>query len=344
LGIRTDINSILTGAAPLFAMARRGVAEVVISGVCYFKVEGQRLQGSDPNVVLIARSLLKPWQFLAADIGRGDKATGLEADDSDESFWAMGLASHSGQPHHMEQIAKLCEVAGAGENELFCPRGYPLDPAISSVMQNSGILPSRMHHPCSGKHLVQLAACRRGDFPKDYWNPEHPLQKRLGAIIGQQVGEKPIWMTDSCGLPTLAITAKAHVNMWERLALSDDPKIRRLRALWTNNIRLVGGYGRLESDLMEVSKGRIIAKEGADGLLVVSALAVGGEPAATCLVKLASGYSSTYLALALWSILSTVPAADLPPTFALISQYLKSRLEKWVPGDQELVLPPFEKI
>jgi len=240
----------------------------------------------------------------------------------------------------MEHLTQLCQIAGAGEDELFCPRHLPLDPAIASVMQNSGIRPTRMHHPCSGKHLVHLAACRAQGHGLDYWHTDHPLQKRLALIIGKEVGEKPIWMTDSCGLPTLAITAKAHVNMWERLALGDDAKLQRLKSLWTSNIRLVGGYGRLESDLMEVAKGRLLAKEGADGLLVVSSLPAPGEPAATCLIKLASGYSSTYLALALWSILST--ATDLTKTFQLVQEYLRSRLEKWVPGDQELALPPFK--
>ncbi len=326
--LRTDITTVLSDLTPLFALARKGVAEVVISGVSYFKVEGKRLEGSDPAVTIIARSLLKPWQFLASD------AIGPE------TFWALGLASHSGQPHHMEELRKLAEVAGAGENELFCPRGFPLDPAISSVMQTSGIQPSRLHHPCSGKHLVALAGCKQHDYPQDnYWNIEHPVQKKLANLLGGLLGEKPIWMTDSCGLPTIACTAKAHINLWERLALSDDPKYKQLKHLWTNNIRLVGGYGRLDSDLMEVTKGKVIAKEGADGLLVVVSLPDDGHPVATCLIKLASGYSSTYLALALWSILSR--STDLPPAFQQLVEYLRSRLEKWVPGDQELVLPPF---
>jgi hypothetical protein len=91
---------------------------------------------------------------------------------------------------------------------------------------------------------------------------------------------------------------------------------------------------------MEVTKGKVIAKEGADGLLAVVALPDAGHPAATCLIKLASGYSATYLALALWSLLSRVQ--DLPPAFRTVVEYLRSRLERWVPGDQELVLPPFE--
>jgi L-asparaginase II len=326
--LRTDVSTVISNLTPLFALARKGIAEVAISGVSYYKPEGGKIVGSDPGVVLIARSLIKPWQFLAADVA------------GDEPFWALGLASHSGQPHHMEQLRKLCEVAGAGEEELFCPRCFPLDPGLASVMQNSGVQPSRLHHPCAGKHLVALAACRRAGLPLDrYWDPEHPLQRRVSALLGGQLGERVHWMTDSCGLPTLAVSAKAHVTLWERFALSDDPKVKHVRRLWTENIRLVGGYGRLESDLMEVTNGQVIAKEGADGLLVVVALPQAGQPAATCLVKLASGYSTTYLALALWSQLSQV--SDLPPALQAVVAYLRCRLERWVPGDQELVLPPF---
>jgi L-asparaginase II len=284
--------------------------------------------------MIISRSLLKPRQFLAVDMPPGELRP-------EEHFWALGIASHSGQAHHMECLARLSEVARAGEDELFCPRHFPLDPAVASIMQNSGIQPTRMHHPCSGKHLLHLAASRAYGHPVErYWDPEHPLQRRLAAIIGKEIAERPIWMTDSCGLPTFAVSARAHLNMWERLATNDDPKVKRLRQLWTANARLVGGYGRLESDLMEVMKGRIIVKEGADGLLVVVSLPEAGEPAAACLIKLASGYSTTYLALALWSTLSR--SKDLPKPLAEVQDYLRSRLERWVPGDQELILPPYQ--
>lgn len=326
--MRTDIKTVVSELTPLFALARRGVAEVVITGVSYFKTESGPILGSDPSVTMIARSLLKPWQFLACDtIGP-------------EPYWALGLSSHSGQPHHMDELHHLSQLARAGEDELFCPRGYPLDPGVSSMMQNAGIKPSRMHHPCAGKHLLMLAACRKHDFDvARYWDPDHPIQKKVHSLIGQYIQEKPIWMTDSCGLPTMAVTARGMIGMWERLVTSDDPKVQKMKSLWTENIRLVGGYGRLESDLMEAGKGRLIAKEGADGLLMVVSQREGSHPAATCFIKLASGYSTTYLALALWSILSRTP--DLPPAFRAITDYLKSRLEKWVPGDQELVLPPF---
>ncbi len=326
--MRTDIKTVVSEITPLFALARRGISEVVITGVSYFKVENEQIQGSDQSVVMIARSLLKPWQFLACD------AVGAE------NFWALGLSSHSGQAHHMDELQHLSKLAMAGEDELFCPRGYPLDPGVSSVMQNSGIKPSRFHHPCAGKHLMMIAACRKHCFDIDkYWDVDHPIQKKVTNIIGQYIQEKPLWMTDSCGLPTMAVSARGLINMWERLLTNDDPKIQQMKKLWTSNIRLVGGYGRLESDIMEASKGRVIANEGADGLLMLVSEREPGQPAATCFIKLASGYSTTYLALALWSLLSRTP--NLPPAFRVVNDYLKSRLEKWIPGDQELVLPPF---
>src|SRR5262245_60356510 len=102
-----DIPTVLSHATPLFALARKGLAEVAIAGVAYVKVEGEKIIGNDPTVMLAGRSLMKPWQFLAADVA------------GDEPHWALGLASHSGQPHHLEQLRKLCEIAGAGEDELF---------------------------------------------------------------------------------------------------------------------------------------------------------------------------------------------------------------------------------
>ena len=331
MSLTAETKTILDAGSPHFVLTRKGVPEVVVHGASYLKVEGGPIQGSDPQIVITARSLLKPWQFLAADIL------------GDEAFWALGLASHSGQPHHLTQLARLSEVAGAGEAELFCPREFPLDQSLAFRMRSEGKTPTRLLHPCSGKHLVALAACRQHGYPTEsYWDLDHPLQKKLAAALGKEINEKPIWLTDSCGLPTIAMTARAHIGLWEKLARSDDLKLRQLKHLWLHNVRLVGGHGRLESDLMEVAPGRLIAKEGADGLLALIVLptldAPFAEPAVTCMIKLSGGYNSHYLALALWSLLSRM--SDLPPVLNMVRDYLRSRLETWVPRDQELALPP----
>lgn len=327
---RDDMTTVLSHLTPLFALARKGVAEVVVTGVSYFKRERESIQGGDGNVMVVARSLLKPWQFLAADVARGDP--------SEESFWALGLASHSGQSHHLEAMKKLAAAANATEDDLFCPRGYPMDTAEAWFMRSRELHPARWHHPCAGKHLLAIAACRQHGFPvHGYWDPDHPLQKRLAFLLGQQLGEKPLWMTDSCGMPTLATTARAQLNLWERLATTQDRSVVAMRQLWSSYPHLVGGTGRLDTDLMEVASGRILAKEGADGLLALVALPFDAEPAATVFIKLGTGYNATYLALALWALLSKT--RDLPSAFLPVVDFLKARLEKWIPADQELVLP-----
>ena len=63
-------------------------------------------------------------------------------------------AIHTPGPENVHYAFWLAREPGV----LFCPRGFPLDPAIASLMQNSGIKPTRLHHPCAGKHLVTLAA------------------------------------------------------------------------------------------------------------------------------------------------------------------------------------------
>jgi L-asparaginase II len=327
---RDDMTTVLSHLTPLFALARKGVAEVVVTGVSYFKREGEPVQGGDGNVMVVARSLLKPWQFLAADVAMGDPR--------EEPFWALGLASHSGQPEHLDAMQRLARVANATEDDLFCPRGYPLDTAEAWLMRSKNLHPARWHHPCAGKHLLAIAACRQHGFPvQGYWDPDHPLQKRLAFLLGQQLGEKPLWMTDSCGMPTLATTARAQLNLWERLAISQDENVIAMRRLWSSHPRLVGGVGRLDSDLMEVAAGRILAKEGADGLLALVALPTANESAATVFIKLGTGYNATYLALALWALLSKT--RDLPSAFMPVVDFLKARLEKWIPADQELILP-----
>ncbi len=329
--MKLDIPQLLDIRSPHFALARQGVAEVVVTGASYFKVQHGDTEGDDAGLWVVARSLLKPWQFLA----------GAQEVMGEESYWALGLASHSGQAEHREHLARFAQDIGISADQLICPRSYPMDSLEAFKLQSQKEPPSRLYHPCAGKHLGALALAKAKGWSLDnYWDLEHPLQKQLTTIIGQQIGEKPIWMADSCGLPTIAMTVKAHLKIWERFLSSQEATYKRVKDLWLKNFLLVGGVGRLESDIMEFGSGRLIAKEGADGLLVVGSIPRTGEPSAVAFIKLASGYNSTYLALALWSMLSR--AQTLTPTFKDLASYLRSRLESWVPRDQELLLPPFK--
>jgi L-asparaginase II len=312
-------------STPLFILARKDVPEIVVHGASIYHdsaIESSQL----PQFQLVARDLLKPWQFLAADV------------IGHEDFWALGLSSHSGEPMHLEALSRFAAHIQAGENELFCPRGYPFDWEISTRLKLSGEKPSRFHHPCSGKHLLMIAACRKHNFAIDsYWDISHPLQKRVLGLVGREAGEQISWVTDNCGLPTAITSSRTQIHLWEKLAFSEDIAAVALKELWIHNPRMIGGRRRLDSALIEVSGGRLLAKEGGNGLLMVQSLPNGSEKVASCLIKLASGYRFEHLALALWAALS--PRKDLPPAFVAVVDYLRDQLPELIPQQFKLHLP-----
>jgi len=312
---------------PIFAFARKDFLEVIIHGCTAVKYQGKTLDSEFEDMYFVTRSLLKPWQMLAIS----------EFDRRD--FWAMGLSSHSGQSPHLETLRSFMEFLQASENDLMCPRSFPMDQTIAAQMREQQLPASRILHPCAGKHLTMIAACKAmGVDPDHYWNEDHQVQEKIFSFVAKEANEKLYWVTDSCGVPNAAMTVRAHLTMWEKLAVSKDERVKVLRDLWLQNFRLTGGRNRLDSDLIELGKGKLLAKEGADGLLVVQSLPDDSFPAVGMFVKLLSGYNSSFLAIALYRLI--LQSRDLPPVFQDIKQYLESRLDDWVPRDQTLKILP----
>lgn len=323
------MQTILDSSSPIFGLYRDSVPEVVVHGNTYLKRFNEDPRGGDANCIIVMRSLLKPWQFAACEI------------EEDDNLWALGLSSHSCQPQHLQFLEDLTQKTGMSEEDIICPRTFPMDQNVSAKMRLGGEKRRRLYHPCSGKHLAMLASCiAHGESTDRYWEMDHPMQERIHSLVGQVVGEKPIWLNDSCGLPTMAVSAGAMLNMWERLATSQEDRWTHIKKLWIANPFMVGGSGRLDSDLISAGEGNLIAKEGADGMLIVQTLGEDGTPPTGIFIKIASGYNQTHLALALWATLAKYP--DLGRTYDAVRSYLHKRLEKWVPQDQKLVLSPFK--
>jgi L-asparaginase II len=129
-----------------------------------------------------------------------------------------------------------------------------------------------------------------------------------------------------------------HMQLWRELA--DEQKNQRvtlLKKLWLESPELTGGSARLDTALMLADRGNVLAKEGADGLLMVQSLPRPGHVPQGCFIKVSSGYSTAHLALALWAKL-TKEKSQLNASFQLIYQYLDQHKLRWFPMDQELVL------
>ena len=303
---------------PLFAIKRSISTEIVVHGAVCIKFQDKAVK-STSSFSFLSKSLLNPWQFLAAEVA------------GSEDFWSIGLSFHSGQEPHMDALSSLAKIAKAGEDELFCPREYPLDWERAAKMRFANERPRRICHPSSGKHLLLLAACEKYGYTKaDYWEQSHPIQKKLFSLVGKEAKEPIKWAYDNCGAPTFYLSERANAVMWEKLALDETEQVVKLKNLWFRNPRLIGGWGRLDSDLCIAARNKAFIKEGSDGLLMVQSLPSAGEPAASCLIKIASGYHKNYLGLALLCAIKANP--ELPSVFHELKEYLQSRLDDLMPG------------
>jgi L-asparaginase II len=129
-----------------------------------------------------------------------------------------------------------------------------------------------------------LAACLHLGYPlQSYIEPDHPLQQCIRNIVAQALRlpeDDLVTGTDGCRIPTFAAPVRTFAIAYATLA---DPKqapakagrklaksLDRLRDAMTAHPTLVGGEETLDSDIMALSEGRIVAKLGAEGLLCLA--------------------------------------------------------------------------
>lgn len=300
---------------PIFSFERNKLQEVVVYGAFHFKKQGHEINGCQA-FEFATRDQLKPWQMLACE------------SYGDEKFWALTLSSHCSSEEQLLALMEYVEKVGADKDDLICPRysceGYNLELTNGQIVS-----PSRLLHPCSGKHLLMLAESKKlGVSGQNYWENHHPVQKKIFTYVAQLV-RKPIrWVTDDCGVPTAVMSSYDFLNMWESLVNSHDPKCKNLIKMWIDCSKLIGGK-KIEADLMKISEGKLIAKSDENGVFILQTVDPEQLSQAGCFLKLANGSSYGHYALALLSILSQ--QSNLPPVLIKVLEYLQNNSGKWVP-------------
>jgi len=247
----------------------------------------------DPAVATFLRSAAKPFQCVPLLLAGVAERYGL--DDAD---LALTCASHGGTPAHARRAADLLARGGFGAEHLLCGAHWPLDAQAAEELRRQGEQPTPLHNNCSGKHAGMLLACRMLDLSTaDYLAADHPWQRRiLGHVeefCGVPAGEIGL-AVDGCGVPAFHMTLAAAARGYAALA---DPAAAGLPAgvaaaagkivrAMTGAPEMVAGPGRFTTRLMEATRGRVLAKEGAEGFY---GLAVRGPVALGIAVKIADG-------------------------------------------------------
>jgi L-asparaginase II len=138
-----------------------------------------------------------------------------------------------------------------------------------------------LHCECSGKHAGMLAVCVHRDYPIDtYMEPSHPLQAHIRQYIARATHvpkEELVAAVDGCGLPTYAAPLQALATAYATLAApgstweaTEARALIRLREAMMAHPELIGGEGEIDTEIMRLSEGRILAKLGAEGLLCMA--------------------------------------------------------------------------
>jgi L-asparaginase II len=238
-------------------------------------------QGNDPHAVgdpdtqVYIRSAIKPFAAaLTVATGAAD-AVGLTPPEL-----AIISGSHSGTDEDVELVRSILTKAGLDESALKNgTKQAPGDEPTKIRLAAAGEEPPPIRQMCSGEHSgLLLISCHNGWSVDRYWEPDHPMEQEIKKLVSRLFtnGEDPKLGIDDCALPnplaSLASIARAFSWLARPEGLPDDlsdlrEPFTRVRDAMIENPMRVSGAGQLDTDLVEMTDGAFISKEGAEGVL-----------------------------------------------------------------------------
>jgi L-asparaginase II len=246
----------------------------------------------DINKLIFPRSALKP--MLAIQLVESSAADRYALSDAELS---LACSSHQGESMHQELVQSWLNRLGLTEDHLACGAVLPEHTESAHQALASGQKGCRIHHNCSGKHTGFLTTALHLGLPLDnYHLLEHPLQQLsldiLSDLAGIDLKQYPMGI-DGCGLPAPTMPLVQLGCAMARFARPDGLSDERTQAIYrlhraiTNEPLYIAGHGSVVSELNEVTKGSVLAKTGAEGIVTA---ALPGEGLGIA-VKIADGGS-----------------------------------------------------
>lgn len=286
----------------------------------------QKLVGvGDDNFTLWTRSLLKPWQLLSHIEILKAAYPALK-----EEHYALFMASHSGEPMHIEALEEIIKITSIEESMLACPPATPVSSESKALMKERAEKPRRRYHNCSGKHAGYLAALKAvdqeayGNYIKSNHQHHNDLINILSTFTGRSK-ESFVATTDGCQLPNYALSTFEIACIYESLfgfrrykesLPSQWQAWGELGSIMNHYPRHLSGLGRVDYKVMtgELFPGQTFtaaAKEGADGLLGVSIVSDQYPNGLAICIKLSSGFENKHMEILLKELLRQLHL--LPP-------------------------------
>ena len=280
---------------PLVDFRRMDISENTIHGAIAWAHGNEIIHSFGGNVLVYGRSMMKP--FTMKIFSDALSKAGLSSEQM-----AISCSSHNGDTEHVATAQSLLSESEWGL--MQCPLDVPLIQFGRQVRR-----PRRWFHTCSGEHAAMLKGMRlMGISRAGYTLPSSGWFPLYLDVLRRMMG-KPDWepmrvAKDGCGLPTVSNTVDELAVMMAGLASEKDDDW-----IWdamTKHPDLVGGFNRLDSTCLKAGEGKILAKEGADGLLGLSVDHPDWPNGLGIVIKIAHGWNSQatwYVARAVLGVL-----------------------------------------
>ena len=258
---------------PIFELTRGGVVECVHYGsFTVVNTHGELLAsfGGIESITFL-RSSAKPFQLMPF-IEKG----GHEYWNFTEREIAILCASHTGTDDHFAVLKNIQKKIDITQDDLRCGIHPPIDMPTYKAMIERGEECTPNRHNCSGKHTGMLAFAKYINADTtNYIDKDHPIQKEILECISEISGVDKAQIhigIDGCSAPVFALPLRKAAQAYARLCDPVGLPKKRMAACRTithamiNNPDMVSGPGKFDTRLMEVAKGKIICKGGAQGM------------------------------------------------------------------------------
>lgn len=228
----------------------------------------------DPYRVTYLRSAAKPLQALNVLLSGAADRFGF----TDEEL-AIMCASHYGEDYHQKVILGILEKLGLTLGDLKCGAPYSISPWVYEQQLRENVALDTYNCDCSGKHTGFLATCLTRGYPlENYDRPDHPLQQEVLKVVAHMCQVEPgsIYIgEDGCGVPVHGLPVYNMALGFARLArpegLSDELRAASDRVFRAMNAHpeMVEGHRGFVTTLMAATHGKLVAKNGAEGVFCI---------------------------------------------------------------------------
>ena len=226
------------------------------------------------------RSAIKPIQALPLiETGAAD-AFGYSAAEI-----SLACASHHAEDRHINTVTDILGRIGLTPDALECGPKISIDEAVKIERLKKGVEARRLGSDCSGKHTGFLAtAVHMGEDPAGYIGRSHPVQQRIFQTISEMcdvdVSTLPEGI-DGCSIPALAIPLSALALGMAKLAnpgglgaVREAAADRVVQSIAAEPF-MMAGTGHFCTAINAALKGKVVAKTGAEGMVMVAVPAKG---------------------------------------------------------------------